>query len=205
MNISRTEIEENHKRYAERQELFKKFGYDVEKERDFIIEKARPFSGNILEVGTGKGYFAISMAKKGYKLTSIDVSEEEHRAARLNAEYFGLTDKVILKVEDAEHMSFDDGSFDTVFSVNVIHHLSDPLRVADEISRIVTKDGKIILSDFTRKGFEAMERLHASEGNTHTTGHVTLNEVAEHLSFRFDIESHSSGFQDIVIARQKAG
>ncbi|MDD5269852.1 MAG: class I SAM-dependent methyltransferase [Candidatus Omnitrophica bacterium] len=204
MDISRAEVEENHKRYVERQEIFKKFGYDVEAERDFIIERSRPFSGNILEVGTGKGYFAISLAKKGYSLTTIDVSEEEHRAARLNVEYFGLSNKVALRVEDAEKMSFKDRSFDTIFSVNVIHHLANPLKVIDEISRLITRDGKMIISDFTREGFETMDRLHASEGNTHATGNATPDEVAEHLSMRFDIERHKSRFQDIIVARHKA-
>ncbi len=204
MGISRSEVEQNHKKYVERQELFRKFGYDVETERDFIIERSRPFSGNILEVGTGKGYFAITLAKKGYSLTSIDVSEEEHRAARLNVEYFGFSSRVALRVEDAEKTGFKDRSFDTIFSVNVIHHLANPLKVVDEISRLVARGGKIILSDFTREGFEAMDRLHASEGNTHTTGHMTLDEAAERLSKGFDVTRHKSRFQDIIIAGFKS-
>lgn len=204
MKIPSSEAEENHKRYVERQELFRKFGYDVGTERDFIIERSRPFSGDILEVGTGKGYFAITLAKKGYSLTSIDMSEEEHRAARLNIEYFGLSNRVVLKVENAEKMSFKDRSFNTIFSVNVIHHLENPLKVVDEISRLVARDGRIILSDFTREGFEVMDRLHASEGNTHTMGHMTLDEAAEHLSRKFDIKRHKGRFQDIIIAGYKA-
>jgi len=31
---------ENHKRYLERKALYKSFGYDVDKERAFVIEKA---------------------------------------------------------------------------------------------------------------------------------------------------------------------
>ena len=38
---------ENHKRYLERIEFYKSFGYDIEKERRFIFEKAGPISGNI--------------------------------------------------------------------------------------------------------------------------------------------------------------
>ena len=54
---------ENHKRYLERINLYRSFGYDVEKERRFVLEKSVPLYGNILEVGTGKGYFTVELAK----------------------------------------------------------------------------------------------------------------------------------------------
>ena len=44
------EILENHKKYLERKALFKSFGYDLEKERDFILDQAKPVYGKILEV-----------------------------------------------------------------------------------------------------------------------------------------------------------
>ena len=57
---------ENHKIYLERINFYKKFGYDVGEERKFILEKAYPLYGDILEVGTGKGYFTVELAKEGW-------------------------------------------------------------------------------------------------------------------------------------------
>ena len=57
MQISENELVENHKRFLERIELYRQHGYDFDLERSFVIEKALPISGNILEAGTGKGYF----------------------------------------------------------------------------------------------------------------------------------------------------
>ena len=83
------ELLENHKRYLERINFFKSFGYDIEEERNFILDKAQPLYGDILEVGIGKGYFTVTLAKEGYKFTTIDISEEEQQFARLNIRYFG--------------------------------------------------------------------------------------------------------------------
>ncbi|MBL7197707.1 MAG: hypothetical protein ISS47_06375, partial [Candidatus Omnitrophica bacterium] len=78
---------ENYKIYSERINLYKKLGYDTEKERGFILEKARSIYGKVLEVGTGKGYATIVLAKQGYKFTSIDISVHEQKFARLYFNY----------------------------------------------------------------------------------------------------------------------
>ena len=110
------EIVENHNKYLERINLFKDLGYDIEKEMDFIVEKSLPLSGTILDVGTGKGRFAIALAKRGYSFTSVDISAEEQRYAKLNIEYFGLQEQIDFQISDAEQLSFEDQSFDVIFS-----------------------------------------------------------------------------------------
>ncbi len=192
---------ENHKRYLERVNFYKSFGYDFEKERKFILEKAQPLSGSILEVGTGKGYLTLELAREGYSFTSIDISEEEQKLARLNIKYFGLDEKVDFRIENAEHPSFRDRSFDIIFSVNTIHHLTNPLKVINELIRIVTFEGKIILSDFSVEGLKIIDRIHASEGRKHEVGEIKLKDIEDYLSRKnFRFKKHRSEFQEILIA-----
>lgn len=99
------EVLENHKRYLERVSFYKRFGYNLEQERDFILDKSLPFSGRILEVGTGKGHFTLCLAKRGYSFVSVDVSEEEQKIAMLNLRYYGLEKNVSFRTEDAQHLS----------------------------------------------------------------------------------------------------
>lgn len=157
-------IVENHKKYLERIELFKSFGYDIWKERDLIIEKSLPLDGMILEVGTGKGHFAIALAQKGYHFTCVDISEEEQKYARMNVEYFGLQEHIDFKIANAEQLNFEDRSFDAVFAINMVHHLSNPHKVVDEIARVIKRTGKIIVSDFSRKGLDLVSKVHKSGG-----------------------------------------
>ena len=42
---------------SERQALFRRFGYDSAASLKFILAKALPLPGQVLEIGTGKGGF----------------------------------------------------------------------------------------------------------------------------------------------------
>jgi len=201
----RKTVVENHNRYLEREALYKSFGYDVEKERVSIIEQARPLRGKILEAGTGKGHFALALAKQGHKFTTFDISEKEQKFARLNLEYFGLSHLADFRIENGEHLSFKDKSFDVIFSVNTIHHLLNPYKFIDQLTRALSSEGKIILSDFNKKGFKIMEKIHATEGKKHEVGKTTLPDINKYLKSRgFNIKKHRTNFQEISVAYYKA-
>jgi len=196
-----TKIFENHERYLERANLYKRFDYDVEQERNFVLEKAKPIWGSILEVGTGKGYFTIELAKAGYGFTSVDISVEEQKFARLNIEYFDLAKQVNFKIDDAENLSFKGESFDIVFAINVIHHFTNPLKAIDEFTRVVEPKGKIVLSDFNEEGFKMIDKIHMSEGRKHEAGKVPLEKIGDYLKNKgFNVRKYKSKFEDIIIS-----
>ena len=194
------EVLENHKRYLERKALYKSFGFDIDNERDFIIEKAQPIYGDILEAGTGKGHFALSLAKAGYNFTTFDISETEQAFAKLNLKYFGLETKAVFCIENGESLSFKDKSFDIIFAVNILHHLISPYKVVDEFIRVLSFEGKIIISDFTKEGLEIMDKIHALDGKTHEVSKTTLSDIKSYLvNKRFRTKEHKSKFQEILI------
>lgn len=193
----------SHKEYLERKWLYKSFGYDIDKERSFIIEKAQPIYGNILEAGTGKGYFTLALAKEGYKFTTFDILEEQQEFAKLNLRYFGLDKHVEFKIENGEHLSFEDASFDIIFSINMIHHLINPHKVIDEFIRILSPGGKIILSDFTKKGLEIADNVYTTEGRVHKKTKFSLSDIENYLvNAPFKIQKHRTMFQETLIANQ---
>jgi 2-polyprenyl-3-methyl-5-hydroxy-6-metoxy-1,4-benzoquinol methylase len=197
------EISENHTRYLERKKLYKGFGYDIDKERDFVLAKAKPIYGKILEAGTGKGYFALALAKQGYSFVSFDISQEELRFAKLNLASYGVDKNVFFKVENAEHTSFDNESFDVIFSVNTLHHLQNPYLVIDELTRLLSKKGKLILSDFTEDGFKAMDKIHTLEGKTHDVSKTTLWDIESYLTKKgFSVKKDKSVYQRVLIAEK---
>ncbi|MDD5084812.1 MAG: class I SAM-dependent methyltransferase [Candidatus Omnitrophica bacterium] len=194
---------ENHQRYLERKKLYESFGYDVDRERKFILGKTLPIYGHILEVGTGKGYFALTLAEEGYKFTSVDVSEEEQDTAKLNLRYYNLERFVDFRIENAERLSFKNRSFDLVFSVNTIHHLTDPFKIVNELIRVTNFYGRIILSDFTEEGFKLVDEIHKTEGGKHEAGSVGLKSIGDYLTGRkLEVESCKSRFQEVIIARR---
>lgn len=199
------EVLENHQRYLARKELYKSFGYDIDKERIFIIKQAQPIRGNILEAGTGKGHFALELAKAGYRFTTFDISESEQVFARLNLKYFGLDHLVDFRIENGECLSFKDKNFDIIFSINTFHHLVSPYKVIDELMRLLIFSGKLIISDFTKEGLMLMDKIHAIEGRKHEVSNITLDDIKTYLiKSEFDIKQSSTQYQDVLIAQKGA-
>jgi len=199
--ILEREVLENHKRYLERKKLYQSHGFDIDKERKFVLDKSEPLFGDILEVGTGKGHFALILAGEGHKFTSVDVSKEEQNIARLNLRYFGLEDSIDFRIENAEHLSFGDKSFDIIFSINTIHHFKEPFKVIAELVRIVSFEGKIVLSDFTKDGFEILDKVHAAESRIHEKAKFSPYDIKEYLRRKgFKIDRYESRFQEMLTA-----
>jgi len=197
-------ISENHIKYLERVSFYQSFGYDIEKEKCFILDKSLPICGNILEIGTGKGYFAIALAKRGFSFSSIDISKEEQRIAKLNIQYYGFEEQVILKTEDAERLSFPNQSFDTIFSINVFHHLKNPIAVLDEIIRLLRSSGKVVISDFNEKGLEIINMCHTHEGRKHDYFKNRLDEAKNYFVNKgFDVNEFQGEIQRVIIAGNK--
>jgi len=192
---------ENHKKYSERKKLYKELGCDIDKERKFILDKAQPVFGDILEVGTGKGHFTLILAQEGYYFTSIDISEAEQKIAKMNLKYLGLDKFADFRIENAEALSFKDKSFDIIFSINTLHHLVNPFSVIGELIRVVTFEGKIIISDFTQKGLVLMDKMHKGEGRVHEVGKINLFDIEKYLASKgFVVDKFRSEFQEILIA-----
>jgi len=195
------EIIDNREKYLERVNLYKKFGCDTEKERKFIIDKARPFYGDILEIGTGKGHLTMALAQEDFKFITIDPSQEEQNYAKMNIQHLGLEKNVDFKVENGEAMSFANDSFDIVISANTVHHLNNAFLVMDEIIRVLKPKGKIVLSDFTAQGLELVDKIHQQEGRSHHPGKIGLKQIKEYFQDKkFNIQKLSSKFQEVLIA-----
>jgi 2-polyprenyl-3-methyl-5-hydroxy-6-metoxy-1,4-benzoquinol methylase len=195
------EVIENHQRYLERVALYQKYGYDIEEERSFVIEKACPFSGNILEAGTGKGYFSVVLARLGFHFTSVDISAAEQQYARLNVAHQGLASFVRFDVADLECLPYPAASFDVIFAVNIVHHLSSVRTVCDELVRILSPSGKVVLSDFNTQGFAIVDKIHALEGKQHELGAGTMCEAKAILKeYGFTVDEHQGANQDVLVA-----
>jgi len=193
---------ENHKRYLERGKFYRSFGYDLEKERDFILDKSLPISGEILEIGTGKGHFALALAKRGFSFTTVDVSEVDQEIAKLNIQYFGLEEQVVFRIENAQGLNFPDQSFDVIFSINVFHHLEKPLAALGEIVRLLRPTGKVVLSDFSEKGLEIINTCHTYEGRKHDYFEHRLDEAKYYFMDRgFAIREFQSELQRGIVVQ----
>ncbi|MEA3305840.1 MAG: methyltransferase domain-containing protein [Candidatus Omnitrophota bacterium] len=200
------EIEENHGRFAERAALYGKKGLDFAKSRKFILEKASPLSGSILEIGTGRGHTALSLAKAGYKIISIDKDKESLKLAALNLAYEKVLSNVKFYVMDGGSLNFANGSFENIVAVNLFHHIEKIDRVLSEIDRVLRGNGKAVLADFNKKGMSIIDIVHRQEGNTHENHGAGRDSVGSYFhGLGYEIQNYAEECNWILIAKKRIG
>jgi len=186
-----------------RLKLFKKYGYDIPKARNFILTKAKLSKGRVLEVGTGKGHLAIVLAKKGFKFTSIDLDRKAQKVAKMSLKEPKLNKLAALKIMNAEKLHFSDNYFDSVISVNFIHHAKNPAKCIKEMSR-VTKD-KLVIADLNERGEQIMEKVHSLDGHKHHTSKMSLSSVKTLLEkLGLSVKTYHDSCQIVLVARKGA-
>lgn len=80
-----------------------------------------------------------------------------------------------VKEYDGKHIPYDDGSFDTVMTIDVLHHTDNPNDIVREMSRVSSK--YIIIKDHIRTGLISYLKLRAMDyvGNAHYNVRLPYN------------------------------
>lgn len=95
--------------------------------------------GNVLDVACGTGDMIVSLAEQGCTVTGVDISEEMLEVARLKLKGERLI------VADAEHLPFEDNTFDAVtcaFGVRNFVHMKQGL---NEMLRVLKPGGTMVI------------------------------------------------------------
>ncbi len=99
---------------------------------------------DILEIGCGGAQFGIELAKRGARLTGIDLSDEQVRHARQHAKAAGV-DYTVVRGNAEDLSRFKDSSFDIAVSDFALGFL-DLDRLLPEIARVLRPGGFCALS-----------------------------------------------------------
>ncbi|VBB08258.1 methyltransferase type 11 [Lucifera butyrica] len=103
--------------------------------------------GSVLEVGVGTGK-NLSLYRPNCEVTGIDFSPAMLAKARQKVHLAKVP--VTLMEMDAQHMSFPDGTFDTVVATCVFCSVPDPVQGLREVRRVCKANGKIVLLEHVR-------------------------------------------------------
>ena len=108
--------------------------------------------GKVLDVGSGSGTLAIAFAKMlpGVEVTGLDLSDITLEMAGDNVQKASVSSRVSFEKGDAEDMPFEDGTFNLVISSSTLHLLNNPLRMFDEIQRVLKPEGRFFINDYRR-------------------------------------------------------
>jgi SAM-dependent methyltransferase len=105
----------------------------------------------VLDVACGTGNLAIPAARKGARVTGVDIASNLLMQARQRAAAEGL--QITFEEGDAEQLPFPDAHFDVVMTMFGAMFAPDPDRVAAELARVCRHRGKIAMANWTPDGF----------------------------------------------------
>ena len=114
--------------------------------------KAGITKGNVLEIGPGPGYVGLEWLKKfpDAVLTGCEISREMIRLSEKNARDYGFEKRTAYVEGNCMQMPFPDGSFDAVISNGSLHEWEDPVKVFNEINRVLKPQGLLCITDMRR-------------------------------------------------------
>jgi SAM-dependent methyltransferase len=99
---------------------------------------------DILDLGCGHAMASVVLARRGARVTAVDLSgrylAEAGRRAEANGVPLGLAQA------DGERLPFADGAFDRVWGNAILHHL-DLDRAADELHRLLRPGGVAVFCE----------------------------------------------------------
>lgn len=112
------------------------------------------FSGQLLEVPVGTGVLTMPhyQTLPGADITCLDYSPDMMAQAREKANRLGLTN-VHFQQGDVGALPFDDGSFDTVLSLNGFHAFPDKEAAYKETLRVLKPGGTFCGCFYVKGGF----------------------------------------------------
>lgn len=123
----------------------------IESAAELLVEKASVQAGqDVLDVATGSGNVALVAARRGAKVTGLDITPELLEAARRRATEEGVDVEWI--EGDAEELPFQNASFDRALSAFGTMFAPRHEVAADELLRVCRPGGLVAVAAWTPDG-----------------------------------------------------
>src|SRR5262245_27550215 len=112
-----------------------------------VADRVAPGSA-VLEVAPGPGFLAIELARRGYRMTTLDISRTFVRIARERAAKSGVP--VDVRHGNASAMPLGEASFDFVVCVAAFKNFADPIGALNEMHRVLKPGGEASIVDLRK-------------------------------------------------------
>lgn len=119
-----------------------------------LIAAVKP-TGVLLDLGCAYGYLVAEANRRGYQATGLDLS--------LYALSQAVPERIPVILGDARRVPLPGGSVDIITLFDVIEHLPDPQTCLQEVDRLLSPDGLLVLTTPDPLFFDRKEATHFCE------------------------------------------
>ncbi len=102
----------------------------------------------MLDVGCGAGRFSEVMAEHGARVIGVDMSDAVYSACENLTNY----PNVQIMRADVMALPFDDGMFDIIFSIGVLHHTPDTEQAFKKLPKLLKQGGEVAVWVYSNEG-----------------------------------------------------
>ncbi|MCR5089471.1 MAG: methyltransferase domain-containing protein [Oscillospiraceae bacterium] len=126
-------------------EQHRKWRSFLREEMEKCFPNKAPEDLQVLDIGTGPGFFAVLLCELGCCVTAVDLTPAMLDEAKKNAG--PLADRIRFLEMNAEALSFESECFDTVISRNLTWNLPHPERAYSDWVRVLKPGGLLLNFD----------------------------------------------------------
>ena len=116
---------------------------------DWIAKHAKLDGAAVLDVGCGGGILAEAMARRGAKVTGIDLADKPLRVAQLHLLESALQVEYLAVAAD-ELSKSRAGAYDVVTCMELLEHVPEPASMVAACARLVRPGGQVFFSTINR-------------------------------------------------------
>lgn len=114
-----------------------------------LVSEVTAKGAQVLEVAPGPGFLAIELAKRGFVVTGVELSEDFVAIEEKNAKEEGVS--VEFKQGNASELPLPDSKFDVVVCSAAFKNFSKPLKALEEMYRVLKPGGIALILDMNRE------------------------------------------------------